>query len=125
MNSISEVFRELDFDDATAARQQRDQRLNELQTQGMICVGENLYHVEGWRVFTLIATPPARQVSHSESASIRSAHRVSSLRSTDGKGTKTQRKGRPQPRSSSALEPQSDSGKSRRLPVPKRSYEVR
>jgi hypothetical protein len=110
MNSFSEVFRELDFDDATAARQQRDQCLTELQTQGMVCIGENLYHVEGWRVFTLVATPPARQVSPPESASVRSARRASSLRSTAGEQPKTQRKGRPQPRSSSSLEQQSDSG---------------
>jgi hypothetical protein len=125
MNSISEVFRELDFDDATAARQQRDQRLTELQTQGMVCIGENLYHVEGWRVFTLVATPPAQQVSHPEAASVRSARRASSLRATADEQTKPQQKGRPQPRSSSSLEQQSDSGESRRLPVPKRSYEVR
>jgi hypothetical protein len=125
MNPISEVFRELDFDDATAARQQRDQRLSELQEQGMVCVGENLYHVEGWRVFTLVATPPARQVSHPESASVRSARRASSLRSTEGKEAKPQRKRRPQPRSSSDLEHPSDLGETRRLPIPKRSYEVR
>jgi hypothetical protein len=125
MNNISEVFRELDFDNATAARQQRDQRLTELQTQGMVCVGENLYHVEGWRVFTLVATPPARQVSQPESASVRSSHRASSLRSSAGEETKPQQKGRPQPRSSSSLEQQSDPGETRRLPLPKKSYEVR
>jgi hypothetical protein len=124
MNSISEVFRKLDFDDATAARQQRDQRLTELQTQGMVCIGENLYHVEGWRVFTLAATPSTQQVSYPDSASVRSSRQASSLRSMIAEETKTQRKGRPQPRSSSALKPQSDSGKSRWLPVPKRSYEV-
>jgi hypothetical protein len=125
MNSISEVFRELDFDDATSAHQRRDQRLTELQAQGMICIGENLYHVEGWRVFTLVATPPTRQISHPESASIRSARQALSPRSADREETKTQRKGRPQPRSSSSLEPQSDSGESRQLSVLKRSYEVR
>jgi hypothetical protein len=125
MNSISEVFRELDFDDATAARQQRDQRLTELQTQGMVCIGENLYHVEGWRVFTLVATPPTRQVEHPESVSVRSARWASSPRSTAGEQPNTQRKGRPQPRSSSSLEQQPESGETRRLPIPKRSYEVR
>jgi hypothetical protein len=125
MNTISEVFRELDFDDATAARQQRDQRLAELQNQGMVCVGENLYHVEGWRVFTLVATPTARQISQPESASVRASRRASSLRSAAGEEPKTQRKGRPQPRSSSSLEQQPDSGEARRLPIPKRSYEVR
>jgi hypothetical protein len=125
MNSISEVFRELDFDDATAARQQRDQRLTELQDQGMVCVGENLYHVEGWRVFTLVATPPARQISQPESASVHASRRASSLRSAAGEENKTQRKRRPQPRSLSSSEPQPDSGETRRLPIPKRSYEVR
>jgi hypothetical protein len=125
MNPISEVFRELDFDDATAARQQRDHRFIELQDQGMVCVGENLYHVEGWRVFTLVATPPTRQISPSESASVRSSRRASSPRSVADGQTKPQRKGRPQPKSSLSLEHQSDSGESRRLPAPKRSYEVR
>jgi hypothetical protein len=125
MNSISEVFRELDFDDASTARQQRDQRLTELQAQGMVCVGENLYHVEGWRVFTLVATPPARQISQPGSASVRASRRASSLRSAAGEENKTQRKERPQPRSSSSPEPQLDSGETRRLPSPKRSYEVR
>jgi hypothetical protein len=125
MNSISEVFRELDFDDATAARQQRDQRLTELQTQGMVCVGENLYHVEGWQVFTLVATPPAQQVFLPESVSVRSSRRESPLRASAGEEPKPQRKGRPKPRSSSSLEQQSDSGENRQLPAPKRSYEVR
>jgi hypothetical protein len=126
MNPISEVFRELDFDDATAARQQRDDRLSELQTQGMVCVGENLYHVEGWRVFTLVATPPTRrQVSPSESAPVQSSRRDASRRATTDEPTQTQQKGRPRPRSSSSLERQSDSGERHRLPDPKRNYEVR
>jgi hypothetical protein len=125
MNPTSEVFRELDFDDATAARQQRDDRLSELQTQGMVCVGENLYHVEGWRVFTLVATPPTRQVSPSESAPVQSSRRDSSRRATTDESTQTQQKGRPRPRSSSSLEQQSNSGERRRLPDPKRNYEVR
>jgi hypothetical protein len=125
MNPISEVFRELDFDDATAARQQRDNRLSELQTQGMVCIGENLYHVEGWRVFTLVATSPTRQVSLPESAPVQSSRRDSSRRATTDETTQTQQKRRPQPRSSSSLEQQFDSGERRRLPDPKRNYEVR
>jgi hypothetical protein len=58
---LQTVYREIDFDDEIAARHQRDAHLAELQAQGMECVGENLYNaVEGWRVFTLVATPPAR-----------------------------------------------------------------
>jgi hypothetical protein len=125
MHPISEAFRELDFEDATAARQQRDDRLSELQTQGMVCIGENLYHVEGWRVFTLVATPPTRQAFPSESAPVPSSRRASSRRATTDEPTQTQQKGRPQPRSSSSLERQSDSGGRRRLPDPKRNYEVR
>jgi hypothetical protein len=51
MSHISEVFREVDFEDAAVARRQRDLRLSQLQGQGLVCVGENLYHVEGWRLF--------------------------------------------------------------------------
>ena len=43
------------------ARQQRDAHLAELQAQGMECIAEDLYNViEGWRVFTLVATSPTR-----------------------------------------------------------------
>jgi hypothetical protein len=55
------VYREIDFDDEITARQQRDAHLAELQAQGMECIAEDLYNViEGWRVFTLVAAPPAR-----------------------------------------------------------------
>ena len=55
------VYREIDFDDEITARQQRDSHLAELQAQGMECLAEDLYNViEGWRVFTLVATPPTR-----------------------------------------------------------------
>jgi hypothetical protein len=58
---IQTVYREIDFDDEITARQQRDAHLAELQAQGMECIAEDLYNViEGWRVFTLVATPPAR-----------------------------------------------------------------
>jgi hypothetical protein len=39
---LQTVYREIDFDDEMAARQQRDAHLAELQAQGMECVGENL-----------------------------------------------------------------------------------
>lgn len=58
---IQTVYREIDFDDEISARQQRDAHLAELQAQGMECIAEDLYNViEGWRVFTLVATPPVR-----------------------------------------------------------------
>jgi hypothetical protein len=58
---LQTVYREIDFDDEITARQQRDAHLAELQAQGMECIAEDLYNViEGWRVFTLVATPPAR-----------------------------------------------------------------
>ena len=58
---LQTVYREIDFDDEITARQQRDAHLAELQVQGMECVAEDLYNViEGWRVFTLVATPSAR-----------------------------------------------------------------
>ena len=58
---LQTVYREIDFDDEITARQQRDAHLAELQAQGMECIAEDLYNViEGWRVFTLVATPPTR-----------------------------------------------------------------
>jgi|GEM_PF-402382 len=58
---IQTVYREIDFDDEITARQQRDIHLAELRSQGMECIEEDLYNViEGWRVFTLVATPPVR-----------------------------------------------------------------
>jgi hypothetical protein len=58
---LQTVYREIDFDDEVTARQQRDAHLAKLQAQGMECIAEDLYNViEGWRVFTLVATPPAR-----------------------------------------------------------------
>jgi hypothetical protein len=59
---LQTVYREIDFDDERTARQQRDAHLAKLQAQGMECIAEDLYNViEGWRVFTLVATPPARR----------------------------------------------------------------
>jgi hypothetical protein len=72
---LQTVYREIDFDDEMAARQQRDAHLAELQAQGMECVGENLYNaVEGWRVFTLVATPPLRPEITDESRSSKPLH---------------------------------------------------
>jgi hypothetical protein len=55
---ISEVFCEIDFEDAAAARQQRDLRVEVLQAQGLFCVAENLYRVDGKRVYLLTADAP-------------------------------------------------------------------
>ncbi|MCY7281983.1 MAG: hypothetical protein LH679_00795 [Cyanobacteria bacterium CAN_BIN43] len=52
---ISEVFCELDFEDAEEARRRRNQRILELQDQGMTCTAENLYHVDGNQVYLLTA----------------------------------------------------------------------
>jgi hypothetical protein len=52
---ISEVFCEVEFEDAEAARLQRKQRIKELQAQGMACTVENLYRVDGKRVYLLTA----------------------------------------------------------------------
>lgn len=61
MSSIQEVFVEADWDDPAVARQQRDQRMAELQAQGLICTSENLYTVEGKRVFLLVASQPIKE----------------------------------------------------------------
>jgi hypothetical protein len=55
---ISEVFCEIDFEDAAAARQQRDLRIVTLQAQGLVCLAENLYRVDGKRVYLLTADIP-------------------------------------------------------------------
>jgi hypothetical protein len=55
----SEVFNELDYDDAAEALQRRNERLLELQAQGMICTYEDLYRVDGRRVYMLTANPPS------------------------------------------------------------------
>jgi hypothetical protein len=61
MSSIQEVFLETDWDDARSAQRQRDQRMQELQAQGLICTSENLYNINGQRVFILVATPPIKE----------------------------------------------------------------
>jgi hypothetical protein len=125
MNSFSEVFRELDFEDAAEARQKRDLRLSQLQEQGLVCVGENLYHVEGWRVFTLVATPPSRLITPAEALSESLSNQTLSSRSTSRERTKSQQEVRPQRRAFSSSTNQSDLKGNRRSPIPKRNYEVR
>jgi hypothetical protein len=59
---ISEVFCEVDFEDAEEARLRRNQRIVELQEQGMVCTAENLYRVDGKRVYLLTSEMPGSQV---------------------------------------------------------------
>ncbi len=60
MSSIQEVFLETDWDDAAQARQKRDERIVELQSTGLVCVGQDLYNIlNGRRVFALAASPPS------------------------------------------------------------------
>jgi hypothetical protein len=72
MSVIEEVFMETDWDEGVNARQLRDQRMLELQEQGMICTSENLYNVQGQRVFILVASPPPRErIARGESPLVR------------------------------------------------------
>jgi hypothetical protein len=56
MKPVQEVFLETEWGDEDAARQARDDRASELQAQGLICNCENLYTVDGYRVFLVEAT---------------------------------------------------------------------
>jgi hypothetical protein len=56
MKPVQEVFLETEWGDEDAARQARDNRASELQAQGLICNCENLYNVDGYRVFLVEAT---------------------------------------------------------------------
>lgn len=66
MKPVQEVFLETQFDDELAARQARDNRAAQLQAQGLLCTCEDLYTVDGYRVFLVVATevdPEGSQVS--------------------------------------------------------------
>lgn len=54
---IEEVFIENSWEDEGVARQRRDDRYEELSAAGLDCRRENLYTVDGRRVFLVIATP--------------------------------------------------------------------
>jgi hypothetical protein len=56
MKPIQDVFLETEWGDEGAARQARDARAAELQAQGLICNCENLYTVDGYRVFLVEST---------------------------------------------------------------------
>jgi hypothetical protein len=52
---ISEVFCEVDSEDAEEARLHRNQRIVELQGKDMACTTENLYRLDGKQVYLLTA----------------------------------------------------------------------
>jgi hypothetical protein len=58
MSLLPEVFLETHWDDAAIALQHCNIRKAELQAQGFLCTTENLYTVNGDRLFILVATPP-------------------------------------------------------------------
>jgi hypothetical protein len=68
---ISEVFCEVEFEDAEAARLRRNQRIEELQAQGMACTAENLYRVDGKRVYLLTAEVVSSQRQGGEEQALR------------------------------------------------------
>lgn len=68
---LQEVFLESDWEDAAHARQCRDARIEELQTQGLVCTAENLWNVQGYRVYLLVAT---RDVPEAAEALAHRAH---------------------------------------------------
>lgn len=54
---IQEVFIESAWEDAGTAQQRRDERYQELESTGLDCQRENLYTVDGRRVFLVTAIP--------------------------------------------------------------------
>jgi hypothetical protein len=105
---LQTVYREIDFEDEQMARQHRDRHLSELQAQGMECIAEDLYNaVDGWRVFTLVATLPAPVEETRPASSSASVHA---------------RKGQPRPQRSQLKDSKPQKLRSERN---KRTYEVR
>lgn len=54
---IQEVFVETCWEEEAIARQRRDARRQELEATGMECQSEDLYTVDGRRVFVVLAMP--------------------------------------------------------------------
>lgn len=54
---IQEVYLEGGLDEATVVRRQRDERYAQLQSVGFDCRREDLYTVDGRRVFVVVAEP--------------------------------------------------------------------
>jgi hypothetical protein len=82
---VSEVFCEIDFEDAAAARQQRDLRIEVLQAQGLVCIAENLYRVDGKRVYLLMADVPGENDSATKESPNRAPRRRDRTRQSMGK----------------------------------------
>ena len=59
---LQEVFIESDWEDALVARSQRDSRMAELRNERMVCTAENLWNVQGYRVYLLVALPDVAEV---------------------------------------------------------------
>lgn len=58
--SHTEVFTEAEWEDARLARQKRDLRLAQLQSQGYVCTAENCQTIlDGRWVYLVVATPQA------------------------------------------------------------------
>ena len=57
---LQEVFLESDWEEAANARSQRDCRIAELQSQGLVCTAEDLWNVQGYRVYLLVALTRGR-----------------------------------------------------------------
>ena len=72
--AVQEVFLETQWDDETTARQARDDRAAQLQSQGYLTTCENLWTVDGHRVFLVEAARMERiePTRNEESASTRS-----------------------------------------------------
>lgn len=66
MQPIQEIFLELDYDELEEALAARRTRLEELQSQGLICKAENLYNGSGHRVLILNASEPTPMVDPAE-----------------------------------------------------------
>ena len=60
MAEVQEVFLEFEWEDELAARQARDDRASQLQEQGYVTTCENLWNVNGQRVFLVKAAKAER-----------------------------------------------------------------
>jgi hypothetical protein len=57
MQPIAEAFLETNWDDAAAAKAERDQRATQLQAAGYDCTCSDLWNVVGYRVYVVTAEP--------------------------------------------------------------------
>lgn len=71
MAEVQEIFLETEWDDEYAARQARDDRASQLQAEGYVTTCENLWTVNGQRVFLIEAARPERiEPTHMEDSSV-------------------------------------------------------